>query len=528
MSRLVSFAVLIGILILFVVLFYRVMGMFLLPGFMAALMFVVFQPVFRWSMRRSNGRRYLASAITTILVLLAVLAPVGIVASIAGVQGLDLLAKLEVKDVRDKLESLRDQLGLDIPRVRDLRQIEATLDNWHSQQRQGDTPNFTEGRVDNLLRRVDRIDGYLRNEGANAPEASTLKLREALEALRITKAESVERDDKIAEVSLAYRSFKRDFLGGAFQVWLKELVNPSEDQIEELKKRFVTSTGSPLVTLGSDTVSLVVKLVLGLVITLAALFFMFAEGNRILSAAIRLSPLEEKYVLELVAEFDRVCRAVVAATLLSALAQGILAGVGFYFAGLASSIALLVMLTILLAMVPFTGAAAVWLPVALYLYFVEQKTTAAILLAVYGAAVVSTVDNFIKPVVLHGQSKLHPLLALLSVIGGIQALGPIGILVGPMVVVFLQTLLKILQRELLSMDSMASGGLKAAWASATSSGDSSHADSEGKAVEEASNKNDDNVDSPSSQDEGSASSSAKPEKTSSAASMKQNNKKGKK
>ncbi|MFO0884006.1 MAG: AI-2E family transporter [Pirellulales bacterium] len=169
MSRLVSFAVLIGILILFVVLFYRVMGMFLLPGFMAALMFVVFQPVFRWSMRRSNGRRYLASAITTILVLLAVLAPVGIVASIAGVQGLDLLAKLEVKDVRDKLESLRDQLGLDIPRVRDLRQIEATLDNWHSQQRQGDTPNFTEGRVDNLLRRVDRIDGYLRNEGANAP-----------------------------------------------------------------------------------------------------------------------------------------------------------------------------------------------------------------------------------------------------------------------------------------------------------------------------------------------------------------------
>lgn len=529
MSRLVSFAVLIGILILFVVLFYRVMGMFLLPGFMAALMFVVFQPVFRWSMRRANGRRYFASAITTILVLLAVLAPVGIVASIAGVQGLDLLAKLEVKDVRDKLETLRDQMGLDIPRVRDLRQIEATLDNWHSQQRQGDTPSFTEGRVDNLLRRVDRIDGYLRNEGASAPNASTRKLREALEALRITKAESVERDDKIVDVSVAYRSFKRDFLGGAFQVWLKELVNPSEDQIEELKKRFVTSTGSPLVTLGSDTVSLVVKLVLGLVITLAALFFMFAEGNRILSAAIRLSPLEEKYVLELVAEFDRVCRAVVAATLLSALAQGILAGVGFYFAGLASSIALLVMLTILLAMVPFTGAAAVWLPVALYLYFVEQKTTAAVLLAVYGAAVVSTVDNFIKPVVLHGQSKLHPLLALLSVIGGIQALGPIGILVGPMVVVFLQTLLKILQRELLSMDNLPGGGLKAAWASATSSGGSAQNAAEGEVGKESSsNKSDDNADSPSSQDEGAASSSSKPKPPSSAASVKQNNKKGKK
>ncbi len=381
MSRLVSFAVLIGILILFVVLFYRVMGMFLLPGFMAALMFVMFQPVFRWSLRRTGNRRYVASAVTTTIVLLAVLAPVGIVATIAGVQGLDLLAKLEVKDVRDKLETLRDQLGLDIPRVRDLRQIEATLDNWHAQQSQGDTPNFTEGRVDNLLRRVDRIDGHIRNEGIEAPNASTLKLRESLETLRKTKAESVERDDAIVEVTVAYRTFKRDFLGGAFWAWLKEMVNPSEDQIEELRKKFITSTGSPLMTWGSDTVGIVVKLVLGLVITLAALFFMFAEGNRILNAAIRLSPLEEKYVLELVAEFDRVCRAVVAATLLSALAQGILAGVGFYFAGLAESIALLVMLTMLLALVPFSGAAAVWLPVALYLYFVEQKTTSAILLS---------------------------------------------------------------------------------------------------------------------------------------------------
>ena len=101
---------------------------------------------------------------------------------------------------------------------------------------------------------------------------------------------------------------------------------------------------------------------------------------------------------------------------------------------------------------PFTGAAAVWVPVSLYLYFVQHNATAAIGLAVYGAVIISTSDNVIKPLVLHGQSKLHPLLALLSVLGGIQALGPIGIVVGPMVVVFLQTLLKIIQRELSSMD----------------------------------------------------------------------------
>jgi uncharacterized protein YqgC (DUF456 family) len=105
-----------------------------------------------------------------------------------------------------------------------------------------------------------------------------------------------------------------------------------------------------------------------------------------------------------------------------------------------------------LAMVPFLGTAAVWVPVCLYLYFVEGRTVPALVLAGYSAVVVSGADNVIKPLVLHGQSNLHPLLALLSVIGGLQALGPIGILVGPMVVVFLQTLLKILQRELLSLD----------------------------------------------------------------------------
>jgi hypothetical protein len=71
-----------------------------------------------------------------------------------------------------------------------------------------------------------------------------------------------------------------------------------------------------------------------------------------------------------------------------------------------------------------------------------------VVLAIYCAGFVSTLDNFVKPWVLHGQANLHPLLALLSVIGGVQALGPIGILVGPMIVAFLQALLNMLNQEL--------------------------------------------------------------------------------
>jgi predicted PurR-regulated permease PerM len=69
-------------------------------------------------------------------------------------------------------------------------------------------------------------------------------------------------------------------------------------------------------------------------------------------------------------------------------------------------------------------------------------------LAVYCAVVVSGIDNVIKPFVLHGQANLHPLLALLSILGGIQVLGPVGILVGPMLVSFLQALLAMFRKEL--------------------------------------------------------------------------------
>jgi predicted PurR-regulated permease PerM len=167
---------------------------------------------------------------------------------------------------------------------------------------------------------------------------------------------------------------------------------------------------------------------------------------------VRLLPLDQRYTQQLVEQFGNVTRAVVVATVLSAIIQGLLAGLGFYLAGF-PSIFLLIVLATLMAMVPFIGPPIVWAPACLWLFFYDGRTTAAVLLAIFGVAVVSTVDNIVKPAVLHGRSNLHPLLALLSVLGGVQALGPIGIFVGPMVVAFLQTLLNLLHDELTAMQS---------------------------------------------------------------------------
>jgi predicted PurR-regulated permease PerM len=214
-----------------------------------------------------------------------------------------------------------------------------------------------------------------------------------------------------------------------------ELAKFAEDGIAPVVKR------APVV---------VVKLLIGLVVMTVSLFYFLADGRRMLEAVTRLVPLDVRYQWQLLQEFEEVSRAVVSSTLLAAIVQAVLAGFGFSVAGL-GNVFLLTLLTFFGALVPFVGAAAVWGSASLYLLFFVKNTWAAAGLALWGLCVVSTVDNIIKPIVLHGQSKLHPLLALLSVLGGVGALGPIGIFVGPIAVAFLQAALTMLQVELDSM-----------------------------------------------------------------------------
>jgi predicted PurR-regulated permease PerM len=208
-----------------------------------------------------------------------------------------------------------------------------------------------------------------------------------------------------------------------------------------------------------------------------ALYYFLADGPAMIDTVMDLSPLDAKYEQELLERFGEISRAVVVATLLSALVQGALAGIGYYFALPSTApIFLLTAVTMVSALVPFVGAAATWVCVCGWIYLFGEHTVAgqvvqgdprtAIILAIYCIVFVSCIDNLIKPFILHGQSNLHPLLALLSILGGVQVLGPVGILVGPMLVSFFQALLNMLRKELDSFNDAASGGMLLASATA--------------------------------------------------------------
>lgn len=251
----------------------------------------------------------------------------------------------------------------------------------------------------------------------------------------------------LVRLDSASRQLNSELLGGDIWAQLKLMANPTDDKVKTVIGQLQTYIQPKLVSVTSATGEFLLQTAIGLAILIVALYFFLVDGPGMVRTLMRLSPLDDRYEQKLLAEFDRTSRAVVLATVLSALAQGILASLGYYFCGL-GSIVLLFFLTTFMALIPFFGAASVWAPCCIWLGFVEERWGPALALAFYGALVVSSIDNVIKVFVLHGRSQLHPLLALLSVLGGVQVFGPIGILVGPMVVVFLQTTLEILNHEL--------------------------------------------------------------------------------
>lgn len=262
---------------------------------------------------------------------------------------------------------------------------------------------------------------------------------------RIRGKEAFHRKSVIA--SAAIRAWMREFLGGTFLSQVRLFANPSAEDFKSVLTRARQSLQPRFVTFTSATGSFLVEAVLGLMVLVIAIYFFLHDGASMIRTLMRLSPLDDRYEERLLLEFEKTSRAVVLASIASALGQGVLASVAFYFLGF-NSVIFLFLITSLMALVPFLGAAAVWVPCAAYLGAIDQKWGAAIFLSVYGATIVSSIDNVIKMYVLHGRSTMHPLFALLSVLGGVKVFGPIGILVGPMVVVFLQTLLEILNHEL--------------------------------------------------------------------------------
>ncbi len=154
-----------------------------------------------------------------------------------------------------------------------------------------------------------------------------------------------------------------------------------------------------------------------------------------------ISPLAEADDETIFKKLALAVSAVVRGSLIVAFIQGILATVGFMIFGLPNPV-LFGTIAAIAALVPGVGTALVLVPAIGYL-FLSGNTFGAAGLFIWGTVVVGLVDNFLGPQLIGNKMKLHPLAVFLAVLGGIVFFGPIGIIVGPLVISLFSALLDV-------------------------------------------------------------------------------------
>jgi predicted PurR-regulated permease PerM len=187
------------------------------------------------------------------------------------------------------------------------------------------------------------------------------------------------------------------------------------------------------------------QLVVNTLVMVVALYFLLAEGHRLIEWLEEVTPLGPGEFRELLAAFNGAVGAVVVSAVATAGAQAALAFLGFVVAGVPQPV-FFAFLTFLAALVPLVGANLIVLPVAL-LHFTTGHPLAAGLLALWSVSVVGTVDNLLKPVLMRRGLSVHVSLIFLALLGGLATFGPVGILVGPLALAFFLAAVRMWHRS---------------------------------------------------------------------------------
>jgi predicted PurR-regulated permease PerM len=183
------------------------------------------------------------------------------------------------------------------------------------------------------------------------------------------------------------------------------------------------------------------KLIFGSFIMLLALFYFLRDGRELKRQIIAISPLNDADDERIMRKMQQAVYSVFAGSIGVGIIQGILTGIGFALFNVPSP-ALWGAVAAVAALIPGIGTALVVVPGVLYL-FLTGSTGYAIGLLVWGVVAVGLIDNFLGPIFINRGVRIHPFLILISVLGGLFFFGPVGFVLGPIILAFLFALLEI-------------------------------------------------------------------------------------
>ncbi len=197
------------------------------------------------------------------------------------------------------------------------------------------------------------------------------------------------------------------------------------------------NTGTIFANVARVTLDVSFNIFIGLI----AFFYFLKDGRDFVKATVALSPLPDKNDYEIIEKIEGAIISVVRGSLVIAVIQGCLAWLGLSIFGVPNP-AFLGSLAALTSLIPGVGTGLIMIPSIIYLFLTAPISHAAGLL-VWQVIVVGLVDNMLSPTLIRRGMKVHPLFILLSVIGGLMFFGPIGFLLGPVVLSLLFAMVEI-------------------------------------------------------------------------------------
>lgn len=206
-------------------------------------------------------------------------------------------------------------------------------------------------------------------------------------------------------------------------------VAPYRQQILQTAGDVVNSIGRFLMTSLQSTGRGTVSFLFHFVIALYTIFFLLLDGPGMLKAILDHLPLHRDEKERLKDRFVSVTRATLKGTVIIGVIQGAASGVAFWVAGVPNA-AFWTVVMIIMSILPLIGGALIWVPAAIFL-FASGHVTAAILLTLYCALIVGSIDNVLRPRLVGQDTRMHDLMILFSTLGGLAVFGPLGFILGP-------------------------------------------------------------------------------------------------
>ena len=186
----------------------------------------------------------------------------------------------------------------------------------------------------------------------------------------------------------------------------------------------------------------ILSVVLDFILMILSTFFILKDGPRFIIRMRDYLPFSEDHKDRLISEARDMIFSTIYGGVMVAAIQGLIAGLAFWALGISMPVFWAAM-TFLASFAPFVGTAAIWLPVSVYLFLTGSvlKGLALMIVGIFFIGVLT--DYLLRPLILKGKMKMNTLLILLSVFGGMEFFGIIGLVLGPLTLALFVSVLEI-------------------------------------------------------------------------------------